>query len=458
MLRSLDSGVSGLQAQQTMLDVVSNNIANVNTTGYKANSVEFEDTLSQMLGEASAPGTNTGGTNPSEVGLGVRVASIDTNFTEGAAENTGVDTNMMINGDGFFVVNVGGQTEYTRAGDFTLDGSGNLVSPDGGIVQGWSATNGVVNTGETPGNLTLPMSAISPAVASTGATVTGNLPSDAAAGTAINSEISVYDASGNESDLSLTFTAAGGGAWNVTATGPGGSTGTDALTFSNGAITGGQTMTVGGITVDLSQVTGFAGNSSANLSAQNGRLVLERDEGGHRSRRARQLREPVGSGERRQLELRDDRELRRCAAGNSRVGQPRHDHLRRAGRFERGPLAGVHQPDRGPARIPGFGARHHDVGRRAPGTDQPEAELGLGGGGGGGLGRARPLAVPLRPNPFAAALRGAHPRRRSAAPIRGGHPRHPSAAPLRHSPLQLRSTASPPQIAAGAAPRRPAHR
>jgi flagellar hook protein FlgE len=270
MLRSLDSGVSGLQAQQTMLDVVSNNIANVNTTGYKANSVEFEDTLSQMLGQASAPGTNTGGTDPAEVGLGVRVASVDTNFTEGAAENTGVDTNMMINGDGFFVVNVGGQTEYTRAGDFTLDGSGNLVSPDGAIAQGWGATNGVVNTGTTPGNLALPMSAMSPAVTSTAATVTGNLPSDAAAGTAVNSEIPVYDASGNESDLSLTFTADGTGGWAVAATGPGGATGTDTMTFANGAITGGQTMTVGGITVDLSQVSGFAGTTSANLSGQNG--------------------------------------------------------------------------------------------------------------------------------------------------------------------------------------------
>lgn len=270
MLRSLDSGVSGLQAQQTMLDVVSNNIANVNTTGYKANSVEFEDTLSQMLGEASAPTADSGGTDPAEVGLGVRVASIDTNFTEGAATTTGVDTNLMINGDGFFVVNVGGQTQYTRAGDFTLNGNGNLVSPDGAIVQGWSATNGVVDTGATPGDLTLPTSAISPAVATTQATVTGNLPEDAAAGTAVSSEIPVYDASGAQTELSLTFTADGTGGWTVAATGPAGSTGTDDLTFSDGAITGGQTMTVGGITVDLSAVTGFAGTSSANLASQNG--------------------------------------------------------------------------------------------------------------------------------------------------------------------------------------------
>ena len=269
MLRSLDSGVAGLQAQQTMLDVVSNNIANVNTTGYKSSSVEFEDTLSQLLGNASAPASGQGGTNPAQVGLGVRVSGIETNFTEGSAENTGVGTDVMINGDGFFVVNNGGQTEYTRAGAFTPDSNGNLVSPDGAIVQGWSATNGVVNSGTPISNLTLSTTDISSAQATTSATVTGNLPDGDAVGQTVNSDVSVYDASGNQRDLNLTFTRTATG-WNVGAADANGTTATGALTFTNGALTTGQTLAVGGITLDMSALTGFAGISSASVSNQNG--------------------------------------------------------------------------------------------------------------------------------------------------------------------------------------------
>ncbi|MDQ1609362.1 MAG: flagellar hook protein FlgE [Microbacteriaceae bacterium] len=269
MLRSLDSGVSGLQAQQTMLDVVSNNIANVNTTGYKSSSVEFEDTMSQLLNSASAPQGGQGGTNPASVGLGVRVAGIATNFTEGSAETTGVGTDVMINGDGFFVVSNGGQTEYTRAGAFTPDSNGNLVSPDGAIVQGWSATNGVVNTGTPISNLTLSTTDISSARATTTATVTGNLPDGDAVGQTVNSDVGVYDASGNQRDLNLTFTRTATG-WDVSAVDANGTTTTGSLAFTNGVISSGQTLAVGGITVDMSQLSGFAGISSASVSGQNG--------------------------------------------------------------------------------------------------------------------------------------------------------------------------------------------
>jgi flagellar hook protein FlgE len=222
-----------------------------------------------MLNSATAPESNLGGTNPAQVGLGVRVAAIDTNFTEGAAENTGQGTDMMINGDGFFVVNDGGQTEYTRAGAFTPDANGNLVTPDGAIVQGWTATNGVINSGATPGNLTLPLKAISSAVATTSGTVAGNLPEDAAVGTVLNSEVQVYDASGAQRNLSLAFTRTATG-WDVAATDDNGATGADTLTFTNGQITSGQTMAVGGINLDLSTVTDYAGISSINVASQNG--------------------------------------------------------------------------------------------------------------------------------------------------------------------------------------------
>src|SRR5206468_370717 len=104
MLRSLFSGISGLRAHQQMMDVTGNNIANINTTGYKSSQATFQDTLSQVVRTASAPQGIQGGTNPAQVGLGVRLSAIQNNFAQGAAQNTGRDTDLMIQGDGFFVV------------------------------------------------------------------------------------------------------------------------------------------------------------------------------------------------------------------------------------------------------------------------------------------------------------------------------------------------------------------
>src|ERR1700760_4292507 len=111
MLRSLFTGISGLDAHQQMLDITSNNIANVNTVGYKSSSAVFEDALSQQLSGAGAATTPTGGTNSTEVGLGVKLAATNQSFTEGAAQPTGVPSNCMINGDGFFVLQKAG-TQY----------------------------------------------------------------------------------------------------------------------------------------------------------------------------------------------------------------------------------------------------------------------------------------------------------------------------------------------------------
>src|SRR5688572_25288324 len=104
MLRSLFTGISGLRSHQLMLDVTGNNIANVNTMGFKASSTLFQDTLSQMWTGSGAPQAGNGGTNPSQVGLGVQIGAVTTNFAQGSAQVTGRNTDMMINGDGFFVV------------------------------------------------------------------------------------------------------------------------------------------------------------------------------------------------------------------------------------------------------------------------------------------------------------------------------------------------------------------
>ena len=155
MLRSLYSGISGLRAHQTMLDVTGNNIANVNTAGFKASSTQFQDTLSQLQQGATGPQAETGGSNPAQIGLGVRVAGVTTNFAQGSSQSTGRATDLMISGDGFFVTSKGGSQLFTRAGAFSPDAANQLVSPDGGILQGWTATNGVINAGGPVGDITL---------------------------------------------------------------------------------------------------------------------------------------------------------------------------------------------------------------------------------------------------------------------------------------------------------------
>jgi len=142
MMRSLFSGVSGLQNHQTRMDVIGNNIANVNTYGFKKNRVNFQDIFYQQLQGAARPTESIGGVNPKEVGLGMSVASIDTIHLQGAFQSTGVGTDLAIQGMGFFVMDDRGTELYTRAGTFALDRDGVLVNPGNGMkVQGWMARN-----------------------------------------------------------------------------------------------------------------------------------------------------------------------------------------------------------------------------------------------------------------------------------------------------------------------------
>ena len=155
MLRSLFAGISGLRVNQTMLDVTGNNIANANTTGFKSSTTVFQDTLSQMLTAGSASSPTRGGTNPIQVGLGVQVAATNTNFTQGSNQTTGRDTDLMIQGDGMFVIERGNERTYTRAGAFNFDESRTLVSPGGGRVMGFTFGAGGVRS-TTVSAITLP--------------------------------------------------------------------------------------------------------------------------------------------------------------------------------------------------------------------------------------------------------------------------------------------------------------
>ncbi len=177
MMRSLYSGVSGLKNHQNRMDVVGNNISNVNTTGFKSSRVTFSDTLSQTLSGASAPQGNLGGTNPKQIGLGSALSSIDTLFTDGSVQSTGVNTDLCLSGSGLFIVNDGALSYYTRNGNFKFDKDGYYVNSDGLKVQGWMAgkLGEDINTNGQPGEICIPAGKTMEATATTTAKFTKNL-------------------------------------------------------------------------------------------------------------------------------------------------------------------------------------------------------------------------------------------------------------------------------------------
>ena len=234
MMRSLYSGVSGLQNHQTRMDVIGNNIANVNTTGFKRGRVNFQDMISQQLSGAAKPTEEKGGVNPKEVGLGMTVAAIDTVFTQGNLQSTGISTDIAIQGNGFFIEKDGEKSYYTRAGAFSLDQNGTLVNPANGMrVQGWMARelNGemIVQTAATPTDLTIPVGSKDPAKATQNINFACNLnkntpeipenptEADIAKGT-WNTEFKIYDSFGNEHLLNVNFSRVAGSPnqWNAT--------------------------------------------------------------------------------------------------------------------------------------------------------------------------------------------------------------------------------------------------
>jgi flagellar hook protein FlgE len=204
--------LSGLNASDTALATISNNLANLNTTGYKDTTVNFQDMFYNLLG------TNGSG-DQLQLGGGSSVASISTNFAGGSTQTTGVDTDVAITGNGFFVVQNGSNTYYTRAGDFTRDSSGNLVTADGDQVMGYPATNGVVNSNGGLSPIQLQDGMINPPNATTTISMQSNLSADAAVGGTYSTTMNAVDSLGTSHTISLTFTRTGTG-WNYTATVP----------------------------------------------------------------------------------------------------------------------------------------------------------------------------------------------------------------------------------------------
>ncbi len=218
MIRSMFSAISGLRNHQTMMDVVGNNIANVNTTGFKSSSTVFEDVLSQTFRGAGLATATTGGTNPNVIGLGSRVASISTNFSQGSLQRTGRSTDFAIQGDGFFVVQAETGRTYTRSGSFEVDALGRITTSAGGFVQGWQADQaGNLATTSPIGPITIPVGDLVPPTLTGTVRAGGNLPADAAVGTVLTNAADVYDGQGNPISLRLEYTKTGANAWTVAA-------------------------------------------------------------------------------------------------------------------------------------------------------------------------------------------------------------------------------------------------
>ena len=293
MLRSMFSGITGLRAHQQMMDVVGNNIANVNTAGYKAQNAVFETVISQAVKSPAAPVgagvaiENQGGQNGLQIGLGVAIGGVSTNFNQGSAQLTGVSTDFMIQGDGFFVANNGTENLFTRAGAFTTDAEGQLVTPDGSIIQGWMANaTGVIDTNGVIGDIALPVSTYVAPVVSDALTVSGNIPKALANAGTVTSAITVYDALGTTATATATITKTGANAYTMSING--GAAVVVAFNAATGALAGGQanpiTVTGGNVpadniangqayVVDITGLTEYASPSSFAVTNQDGQGV-----------------------------------------------------------------------------------------------------------------------------------------------------------------------------------------
>jgi flagellar hook protein FlgE len=205
MMRSLLAGVSGLRNHQVRMDAIGNNVANVNTVGFKASRVTFKEGFSQVLQNANRPTPGQGGTNPVQVGLGMQIGSVDQLFTQGNLETTGNKTDLAIQGDAFFVLNRGQQNYFTRAGNFQLDAMGRLVSATNGFaVQGRMAVNGVMQDGIT--DIRIPVGQKTAALATSQVTLAGNLNAAAPEFTGVPDATTMADPANAQSYSTATIT------------------------------------------------------------------------------------------------------------------------------------------------------------------------------------------------------------------------------------------------------------
>jgi flagellar hook protein FlgE len=212
-MASFSIPLTGLDADSTALNTIANDLSNMNTTAFKSQTVNFSDLFYQQIG-------SQGSGDPIQEGAGATVSSIDTDFTQGTISSTGTSTDVALNGNGFFVVDNGATQEYTRAGDFSLAASGDLVTAGGQNVMGYPAVNGVVNTNAPLTAINIPVGQVQQPQATTTLNMTANLDAASAAGTQFPAQITIYDSLGISHVATVTYTQTGANTWSYSASLP----------------------------------------------------------------------------------------------------------------------------------------------------------------------------------------------------------------------------------------------
>jgi flagellar hook protein FlgE len=243
--------LSGLDASSTNLSVIANNLANLNTVGFKGQATQFQDLFYQQIG-------SSGDGNPIQEGVGTSVAGISADLTQGSIQSTGVPTDVAIQGAGYFIVQKNGEALYTRAGNFSLGPDGQLLTQDGAAVQGYPAVNGVINANATLGPLSIQTGVTNPPKATGNVQLTLNLDSDTAVGGKFSTSVAVNDALGATHVLTYNFTKTAANTWTYNITIPAADVGQvgNPVVVNNGTLTfngNGQLLTpaanVAGITI-----------------------------------------------------------------------------------------------------------------------------------------------------------------------------------------------------------------
>ena len=258
--------LSGLASSADSLNVIGNNLANLNTDGYKDQTLNFSDVFNGMQGVS-------GNGDPIQVGSGVQVGGETSNFTNGSVSSTGISSNMALQGNGFFVVNdvANKETSYTRDVDFSVNSQGQLCDTSGELVMGYPAVNGVISTSATLAPISVNQASNIPAVATTTFQMNTNLDASATAGTTFSSPIAVYDSLGDSHNLDVQYTNTGANSWSYSISIPGADVGSAAAsqTVGSGTLTfnsSGQLTSPSGSITGIN-ITGLAdGAANMNLS------------------------------------------------------------------------------------------------------------------------------------------------------------------------------------------------
>jgi len=264
MPSGLSNAISGLTNFQKLIDVVGNNIANLNTPGYKSSNVTFKELMSQTIKGASASSEGRGGTNPMQLGLGTTMGTIEQSLTQGPVEITGKSTDFAITGGGYFIMKDGETVRFSRNGNFSIDANGDLVNSIGMKLQGWTTVNPVTGEVDTQGgastmtSINIPLGSAVSAKATTLCNFSGNLDASGVpasvgpppvAATTYTTKFTAYDVMGGATEVTLTFTktAISPPTWTYAASGNG-SSGNGTLVFTSEGKCDTSASTIGAIT------------------------------------------------------------------------------------------------------------------------------------------------------------------------------------------------------------------